>query len=111
MLFGVRHARLLIHRCVIDGDELTVRLATLMVVRREGSDALDWEVVAEATAEVATELGRNRLGLLVISGADEHGTVDLSEVCGDAVVVRFVDRSVVWRGDGPLEGFDDAWLT
>jgi hypothetical protein len=131
MLVGVRHARLVIHRCFFDGDELTVRLATLVAVHRQVDPAddpppttstaatgssgvaasLDWEVVAEATAEVETELGRARLDLVVISGADEHGNIEFSEVRGDAVVVRYLDRSVVWRGDGPLEGFDDAWLT
>lgn len=107
----MEHARLLVHRCVVDGSEVPVRLATLVVVRREEHGALDWEVVAETARDARPELGRNELALTVVSGAGDTGAVELSELCGEAQVVRYVDRSVVWRGDGPLLGFDPTWLT
>jgi predicted HAD superfamily phosphohydrolase len=106
----MEHARLLVHRCVVDDVEVPVRLATLVVVRREGQDALDWEVVAETVDDTAPRLGRNELALTVVTGVDAGGAVELAEVRGEAQVVRFVERSVVWRGDAPLLGFEDAWL-
>lgn len=106
----MEHARLLVHRCLVDDVEVRVRLATLVVVRREGQDALDWEVVAETVDDIAPELGRNDLGLTVVTGVDAQGAVELAELRGEAQVVRFVERSVVWRGDGPLLGFEDAWF-
>ena len=101
---------MLVHRCAVDGSEVRVRLATLVVVRRESQDALDWEVVAETVDDTRVELGRNELALTVVSGADGHGDVELADLRGEAQVVRFLDRSVVWRGDGPLLGFDNAWF-
>ena len=70
---------------------MPVRLATLVVVDR-GAATVDWEVVAEG-------LAANQLGQLL-----------LGELCGEAIVVRFVGATVVLRGDGPLRGLSDAVL-
>ncbi|MEZ5238560.1 MAG: hypothetical protein R2716_06285 [Microthrixaceae bacterium] len=104
------HARLTIHRLEVDGTETSVALATLMAVRRDSSPDLQWEVVAQTLGAEPPVLGTNELGLVVVSGADAQGVPLLSQLCGRAVVVRYVDSTVVWRGDGPLAGFDETWL-
>ena len=126
----MQHARLVIHRLHIDGVEMPVRLATLVAVRRhddtvaadgpvstvddggddraeaEGArdDGIDWEVVADGVHDMAHELGRRHVEMLCITGADAEGHLILGELSGDAIMVRFVDRTVVLRGDGPLAG-------
>ncbi len=107
----MRHARLLVHQLHVDGSEVTVSLATLVVVKRNGTSALDWELVADTVNDPATELGSCELDLVVVSGGDEEGVPELSDLHGPAVVVRYVDSTIVWRGNGPLQGFDEAWLT
>jgi len=106
----MRHARLVVHRLVVEGVEVAVRFATLVVVARDGTERPDWEVVAESTSEVSFDMRRHRLVMTAITGADDEGGVELSELAGDAAVVRFVDNTVVFRGDGPLDGLDEAWL-
>lgn len=106
----MNHARLLIHELSVDAAPVAVSMATLVVVRRAGMDALDWEVVAATVGDVTPEPGRNDLGLVVVSGADAAGVPELSELRGAAAVVRWVDSTIVWRGDSPLDGFDEAWL-
>jgi hypothetical protein len=110
----VRHARLVIHRLHLDGVEVPLRFGTLVAVDRSddgtgiGSDDLDWEVVAEAVDEYSGELRRHHVELLCITGANAEGHLVLGEFVGDAFVVRFVDRAVVLRGDGPLTGLTPA---
>ena len=106
----MRHARLVVHRLLVEGVEVPVRFATLMVVAREESDRPDWEVVAESTTEVSFDLRRHGLAITAVTGADDDGRLELSELAGDGAVVRFVDNTVVFRGDGPLDGLDEAWL-
>lgn len=106
----MRHARLIIHRLQVDHDEVAVSLATLMVVRREATTDPCWEVVATTIGSIEPHLTSNFLRLVVVSGTDEAGTPVLSELAGPAVVVRFVEGTVVWRGDGALSGFEDSWL-
>lgn len=116
---SVRHARLVIHRMHLDGVEVPIRFATLVAVARNGlgdgadgptetadfaSAEIDWEVVADGVDEYAGELHRHHVELLCITRVDEDGHLVLGELSGDAVVVRFVERTVVLRGDGPLSG-------
>lgn len=105
------HSRLLLHRLVVDGTEVPVSLATLVVVDREGADRSDWEIVANTTGTWPPELGRNHLEMTAISGADDNGVPELSELSGQAIVARHVEHVVVWRGDGELDGFEDRWLS
>ncbi|HMV73097.1 MAG TPA: hypothetical protein PKB00_00860 [Microthrixaceae bacterium] len=99
----------MIHRLHLDDVEMPVRLATLVVVDR-GAATVDWEVVAEGLADFTGELGRIRVEMLCITGANESGQLLLGELCGEAIVVRFVGATVVLRGDGPLHGLSDAVL-
>jgi hypothetical protein len=102
----VLHTRLVIHRLEVDDVELPVRFATLVAVARAESGQIDWEVVADCVQPVARGLGRCRLEMLCITGATDSGDLNLGEFSGDAVVVRFMDRTLVLRGDGPLAGLD-----
>jgi hypothetical protein len=90
MLHAVLHTRLVIHRLELDGVELEVRFATLVAVARAETEQVDWEVVADCLRPVEQELGRCAVEMLCITG--------------DAVIVRFMDRTLVLRGDGPLVG-------
>lgn len=108
MLRSVLHARLVIHRLEVDGVDLPVRFATVVAVARAEAGAengsVDWEVVAECAQPVESELDRCRVEMLCITGADDDGHLVLGELSGDAVVVRFMERTLVLRGDGPLTG-------
>ena len=87
-------------------------MATIVIVRREESADLDWEVVADSTAPVTLDLHRAELTMTAITGVDtsvdENGRLATASMSGPATVVRFVDSSVVFRGDGPLDGFDES---
>ena len=89
---------------------MTVRHGTVVVVSREDGQPLDWEVVIDAPEDPAMELGRNALVLTAITGVDDAGNVQLGELAGEAQVVRYVDNTVVWRGDSQLSGFDPGLL-
>ena len=112
----MQHARLVIHRLHLDGAEVPVRFGTLVAVSRvdedgPATDLIDWEVVADGVEEYAGELQRHHVELLCITGADADGHLILGEFEGDAVVVRFVERTVVLRGDGPLLGLTPEMFT
>ena len=109
ILERVRHCRLVIHRLLVDGTECVVRFGTLVVAERDDGE-LDWEVVADSTEAVVIDMGRHDLELLVISGADSEGEVEFSQLMGRAVLVRFVDSTVVFRGDSQLVDFDPVLL-
>ena len=104
MLRPVLHARLVVHRLEVDGVDVPVRFATVVAVARAETEQVDWEVVADCVAPVGNDLGRCRVEMLCITGADPEGHLVLGELSGDAIVVRFVDRTLVLRGDGPLAG-------
>lgn len=98
------------HVLHVDGTEVPVSLATLVVAERPGSAQLDWELVANTLGGWEAGLGTNALELAVITGADDRGTPLLAQLGGTAIVARFVEGTVVWRGDGELAGFDTTWL-
>jgi hypothetical protein len=109
----VRHARLVIHRLHLDGVEVPLRFGTLVAVDRSDDGRLldgqvDWEIVGDGVDDYAGSLQRHHVELLCITGADDEGHLVLGEFEGDAVVVRFVQRSFVLRGDGPLSGLTPA---
>lgn len=102
----MRHTLLVIHRLLVDGEDMALRHGTLVVVERDCADRLDWEVVADGVEEYAGGLGGHLIEMLCITGANDDGHLILAELSGRAVVVRFTERTVVLRGDGPLTGFD-----
>lgn len=104
------HTRLVVHRLDIDGVELRLRFATIVAVARAESAQIDWEVVADGVEVPEVSHGRHRLDMVCISGASEDGTLEMSDISGEAVLVRIVDRTVVLRGDGPLSGLSVSEL-
>ncbi len=122
----MRHARLVIHRLHLDGTELPIRFGTVVAVARDdapqstapnvgtdndsgdtdghGSNGVDWEVVADGMEDYEGAMQRHHVEALCIIGANDDGHLVLGELSGDAVVVRYVERTVVLRGDGPLLG-------
>lgn len=83
----------------VDGVELRLKYASVLGVRKAGSDDLDWECVAYALNAEAQplDLGAYRLRATTIEGPILEGP---------AVLVRSVDGSHVWRGAGTLAGFE-----
>lgn len=125
----MRHARLVIHRLCLDDVAVRVRFGTLVAVARDqqrsadiGDTSIDptdgtgvdvdgdWEIVAQLVEEFGGGLGRVGVEALCITGTEPSGAPVLSTLSGIAAVVRFVDRSIVLRGDGPLDGLDQRLL-
>jgi hypothetical protein len=104
ILSAVLHTRLVVHRLELDGAEVALRHGTLVAVARAETHRTDWEVVADCVQESTLGLGRVAVEMLCITGARDDGDLLLGVFTGEAVVVRVVDRTIVLRGDGPLEG-------
>jgi hypothetical protein len=92
----VRHARFTLAQVHVDEVELPLMQADLLVVRREETEALDWELVATTLATSALEQAPCRLVMAVL----EDGRV----LRGDALVVRSDEQRHVFRGAGELAG-------
>jgi len=105
----MRHASRIIERLAIGPRDLPLVHATLMVVGRDGP-TLDWEVVANTIESEPVAHDRHDLVLRVLDGVTDHGRLVMATFSGTAVLVRTVDRTMVFRGDGPLDGFDPAGL-
>jgi len=84
----------------VDDAELPLMQADLVVVRREETEALDWELVATTLATSALPQAPCRLVMSVL----EDGRV----LRGDALVVRSDEQRHVFRGAGDLQGLTVA---
>ena len=92
----MRHARLSMAQVHVNGIELPLMRADLVVVRRDETEALDWELVATSVPTTAIAQAPCRLVMAVL----EDGRL----LTGDAVVVRSDEQRHVFRGAGDLEG-------
>jgi non-ribosomal peptide synthetase component F len=92
----VRHARFTLAQVHVDGLELPLLQADLLVVRREESTDLDWELVTTTLPVPALHQRPCRLTMAVL---DDGRLLE-----GDALVVRSDDRRHVFRGAGGLAG-------
>ncbi len=96
----MRHARFTLGQVHVDDTELPVLQADLLVVRRDETDDLDWELVATSPPTTAFEPAPCRLVMAVL----EDGRL----LQGDALVVRSDERRHVFRGAGALAGLRDS---
>ena len=96
----MRHARFTLAQVHVDDIELTLMQADLLVVRREETDALDWELVATTLLTDPLPQAPCRLAMTVL----EDGRL----LRGDALVVRSDVQRHVFRGAGELHGLTDA---
>jgi hypothetical protein len=80
----------------VDDTELPLTAADLLVVRREETTDLDWELVATTLPVDALEPAPCRLVMAIL----DDGRI----LRGDALVVRSDERRHVFRGAGELEG-------
>jgi hypothetical protein len=92
----VRHTRFTLAQVHVDDIELPLMQADLLVVRREETAALDWELVATTLMTSAFPQAPCRITMSVL----EDGRV----LRGDALVVRSDQQRHVFRGAGDLDG-------
>ena len=92
----MRHARFTLAQVHVDDVELPLMQADLLVVRREETEALDWELVTTTLPTATLPQAPCRLVMSVL----EDGRL----LAGAALVVRSDDRRHVFRGAGELEG-------
>jgi hypothetical protein len=100
------HARLHLAQLDADGVPMPLRHADLVVVARAETAALDWEVVAHTIDPHVVAPGHHDLSMSCLHGVDDDGSLRVIDLAGSAFLVRSVDNAVVFRGSGPLDGFD-----
>lgn len=105
----MRHVQLVVATAMIETRPLPLRHGTLQVVDRHG--ALDWEVVLHTVEYEPVANDLHPLRLDVITGLDADGRLGTAELRGTAALVRAIEHTVVFRGDGDLVGFDTDLLT
>jgi len=96
----VRHAQFTLAQVHVDDIELPLMQADLLVVRREETEALDWELVATTLRTSAFAQAPCELVMSVL----EDGRV----LRGAALVVRSDEQRHVFRGAGDLRGLTEA---
>ncbi len=104
------HRRYLIHRLDVSGQSVPLRHGDLVVAARAESGQLDWEVVANAMSDTTVARRTHELRMDCVTGADDDGAPVVEQLSGPAFLVRNVDRALVFRGDGPLDGVDVSSL-
>ncbi|HKY13600.1 MAG TPA: hypothetical protein VJM33_01655 [Microthrixaceae bacterium] len=110
------HRRYLVSRLRVGGRSLALVHGDLLVAARAETGRLDWEAIVSTVELEEVSQSRHRLELDCVIETDEtlptKGAVPghLDTFRGDAFLVRAVDRALVFRGDGPLEGVDLASL-
>lgn len=97
----MRHRRFDIAYVRIDASEIPLRYADLLVVDRDESERLDWEVVLVPVGDHLFGPG---------TYAFSFTTLDARHLAGDAVFVRSVASTHVFRGSGAIRGLDPADL-
>jgi hypothetical protein len=97
----LRHRSFSIASLAIGLDATTLRYADLVVARSEGAADLDWELMATTLDRSPVDHGAHHL----VMATAEGGLLE-----GDAILVRSIDGTHVFRGAGPLDGFDPGEL-
>lgn len=96
----MQHRQYFITELIISERVLPSRGGDLMVVRRENSEFLDWEVVHRTTEHVTVIEQPYHLHIHSPEG----------RFAGDAILVRTDGISHVFRGVGDLVGFFDEFF-
>lgn len=78
----------------IDGDDVRLRYADVVVVERPETPNADWESIVVPFVDPGLEPGAYVLDLVTLEGV---------ALRGEALLVRSVDGTIVLRGAGPLE--------
>ncbi len=92
----MRHARFTLAQVHVDDVELPLMHADLLVVRREETEILDWELVTTTLPTASLPQAPCRLVMAVLD--------DGRMLRGPALVVRSDDQRHVFRGAGELDG-------
>ncbi len=98
----MRHRRFDVAALRLDGADVRLRYADLVVADPDGTDDLQWECIA-----VPLAFDRLAAGAYAVA-AD---TLDGRTLTGDAILVRSVNGTHVFRGAGPLAGIEAGELT
>jgi hypothetical protein len=93
----LRHRSFSVASLRIGLDDTTLRYADLVVARNEGAVELDWELMATTLDRSPIDHGAHHLVMETADGAFLEG---------DAILVRSIEGTHVFRGAGPIEGFD-----
>ncbi len=96
----MQHRRFYVSELIISERVLASRGGDLIVVRRENSDDLDWELIHRTLERVSIEQLPYHLQIQSPEG----------RFAGDAVLVRSDGISHVFRGAGDLVGFTDEFF-
>lgn len=91
----MRHRRFDVSALRIDGADVGLRYADLVVAEPDGTDDLQWECIV-----VPLAFDRLSTGAYALTADTACGRT----LTGDAILVRSVNGSHVFRGAGPLAG-------
>ena len=105
----MRHVQLTVATVALGPRDLPLRHGTLQVVERDAGP-LDWELVLHTIEFEPVANAVHPLTIVAITGADDHGRLITSDVEGEALLVRGVEHSVVFRGHSDRRGFDRGLL-
>ena len=82
----------------IDGTDVRIKYADVLVVRHDGRADLDWEAVVMPFDPAPLAPEAYHLAAIAMTG---------ERLEGDAVLVRSIEGTHVFRGAGPLTGVND----
>jgi hypothetical protein len=100
------HRRYVIHRLEVGGRSIPLRHGDVVVAARAESGQLDWEVVAHALSHTTVPRQTHVLVMECLRVGTDDAELTVEHLSGTAFLVRNVDRALVFRGDGPLDGVD-----
>ncbi len=100
------HRRYVLSDLSIGDRRVALRHGDVVIAARAETGSLDWEVLVHTLDPIEVERQVHDLTLGCIVGADDDGTLLIETLTGPAFLVRSVERALVFRGDGPLDGID-----
>lgn len=102
----MRHVQFHLADVALGPRDLPLRYGTIQIVERHG--ALDWELVLHTVEPEPVARAVHPLRFRAIAGANDLGALEFVHMSGDAILVRWVNTTLVFRGAGELSGFDDS---